>query len=410
MRGDEREPALGAGSGRSKPRTWGRRARRGGRPVTIRPGASRPRAPVRGFRGRHRARLLLLGGSARDRDTRRTLGSGLSAAATAGALLGTFLTGFVLVAALPTRPIVVGLGIALIVVGAVLWMALTKTSPLLAISASLIATAVAFVAPQPCEHETAYYCVTVTADPQRSSGRVLTLDNLRHSYVDLEDPLFLEFRYTRLLAGVVDATYGNRSLDALHIGGGGFTLPRWLAARHPGSSSTVLELDPSLVEIDRSELGLQLGRDLRVRTGDARMSIAGEPAGRYDAVIGDAFGGLAVPWHLTTIEMIREIKRTMRPGAVYALNMIDGGPRNLVRAELATLASVFNHVAVVVPPDGGLVGNYVLVASDAPIRVGAVPAADGTPIVDDAGVAAFIADAQPLRDDFAPVDQLITRR
>ena len=41
----------------------------------------------------------------------------LSAAGTAGALFGTFVTGFVLISALPTRPIVLGLGATLVVVG-----------------------------------------------------------------------------------------------------------------------------------------------------------------------------------------------------------------------------------------------------------------------------------------------------
>jgi Xaa-Pro aminopeptidase len=43
------------------------------------------------------------------------------------------------------------------------------------------------------------------ADDQRASGRVLVLDSLRHSYVDLDDPAHLEFDYTRLFADVVDA-------------------------------------------------------------------------------------------------------------------------------------------------------------------------------------------------------------
>ena len=41
----------------------------------------------------------------------------LSALGTAGAIVGTFVTGFVLVAALPTRPIIIGVGLLLILAG-----------------------------------------------------------------------------------------------------------------------------------------------------------------------------------------------------------------------------------------------------------------------------------------------------
>ena len=67
---------------------------------------------------------------------------------------------------------------------------------LLAVAGSLLAA----VAPTPCEEETAYHCARVVADPERESGRVLMLDTLRHSYVDLADPTHLEFEYVRAIA------------------------------------------------------------------------------------------------------------------------------------------------------------------------------------------------------------------
>ena len=334
---------------------------------------------------------------------------GLSAAGTAGALVGTFVTGFVLVAALPTRPIVVGLGAALVVLGAVLSLRLGGARPSVAVAAAVVlAGGLAWTSSSPCQRETAYYCATVEVDPERASGRILVLDDLRHSYVDLEDPTYLDFRYARIFADVFDATLGSGPVDALHIGGGGFTFPQYLLEVRPGSTNTVLELDPEIMRLAEDELGLERGPDLRVRTGDARTNIVDEPTGAYDLVVGDAFGGLSVPWHLTTAELVAEVARTLRPGGLYVVNAIDGGARDFVRAELATFALSFDHVAVVAPPDGTF-GNHVLVGSDAPVDLSAVDRSEGTPIE---GVAFedFVGGADPLRDDRAPVDQLITRR
>ncbi len=52
----------------------------------------------------------------------------------------------------------------------------------------------------PCDSETGYYCVSIETDADRASGRALVLDDLRHSYVDLDDPTHLDFWYTRRMA------------------------------------------------------------------------------------------------------------------------------------------------------------------------------------------------------------------
>lgn len=337
-------------------------------------------------------------------ETGRVVG-GLSAAGTAGALTGTFGTGFVLVATVPTRPLVSGVGVLLLVLGVTLSINRRRWGTS-AVAALLVVLGLVQVSPVPCDHETAYYCANVIVDPARPSGRTLMLDNLRHSYVDLRDPTHLEFRYARLFGAVIDANFGTVPLDSLHIGGGGFTFPRWLAATRPGSESTVLELDPAIVAIATAELGLEQGPSLQVRTGDARLAVVNEPTDSYDLVVGDAFGGLSVPWHLTTTEMVASIARTLRPDGIYILNMIDSGPRRLVRAELATLAATFAEVALIAPPDGD--GNHVLVASRAPIDLGTFDPSEGIGVTGD-DLLAFVGRAQELRDDFAPADQLLTR-
>ena len=159
---------------------------------------------------------------------------------------------------------------------------------------------------EPCQVESAYYCMRVDHDPFRATGRILWLDDLRHSYVDLADPTLLEFDYTRSFSDAVDAAFPEgQALDALHVGGGGFTFPRYLAATRPGTRSTVLEIDPAVRDLARDELGLRTSPALRVRIGDARLGIRDEADDSRDLVVGDAFGSLSVPWHLTTREFVR---------------------------------------------------------------------------------------------------------
>jgi len=334
---------------------------------------------------------------------------GLSAAGTAGALAGTFLTGFVLVAALPSRPILLGVGGALVVagIGARWWLA-GERLPARAVVIVLFAGVLGASSPPPCAYETTYFCVRIEVDDERPSGRVLHLDQLRHAYVDLDDPSYLEFRYVRLLADVA-AALPPGPLDVLHIGGGGFTFPRYLSAVRPGSQHVVLEIDPQLVDIAEDELGLERRADLRIETGDARLAFTELPSDAYDLVVGDAFGGESVPWHLTTLEVVDEIERVLRPGGVYAMNVIDGGSSRFARAQMATLAERFEHLAVIHPPDdvpGDRTVNQILVASSAPLPDLDVAPADGV-VVRGEALERFIDGARPLTDDFAPVDNLL---
>jgi spermidine synthase len=348
----------------------------------------------------------------------------LSALGTIGALFGSFITGFLLVAALPTGPIINAVGGALIVAGIALWVVLARrdsrgrsliaTSLVLALATGLLGA----VIPGRCEIETAYFCASVREDPDRPSGRVLVLDTLRHSYVDLDDPTYIEFTYIQGFADVLEAVAPDEAdLDVLHLGGGGFSLPRYLAATRPGTTSVVFEIDAQLVEIAEDELDLQVGPDLQVRTGDARINVQDEPDDAYDFVFGDAFGGQAVPYHLATVELMAQVDRVLTDDGAYAINVIDYGPLRFARAQLATLRSVFAHVAVIAPPDqleGRAGGNFVMVGSQAPLPVDDLAAAiarRGDELVvmsDPQDVVDFVDDAQVLRDEFAPVDQLLT--
>jgi MFS family permease len=344
-------------------------------------------------------------------DTGSVVG-GLSAASTVGALVGTFLTGFVLVAALPTRPIVIGVGLALVTWGAWVWARFGARPPrVLAVAGAGLVLFTAGAVRGPCDHETSYFCARIEADPDNPTGRYLWLDDLRHSHLDLADPTNLQFRYVRLFAAVADARPAG-PLDTLHIGGGGFTFPRYLEAVRPGGTNLVLEIDDHLVDVVRTELDLTLDDGLAVRTGDARLALPELPTDGFDLVIGDAFASPSVPWHLTTIEVARELDRLLRPEGVYALNVIDGGPNRFARAQLATLAEVFPHVAVIVPAEGvpaGQAGNQVLLASARPLPALDLQPGDGRLVGGD-DVGSWIDGARPLRDDFAPVDQLITFR
>jgi spermidine synthase len=348
----------------------------------------------------------------------------LSGIGTLGGIAATFVTGFLLIAVLPSSVILVGTGGLTVVAGVLVGILLRRRSgggagrvPAGLLVLAVVGGALAAVAPTPCEEETSYHCARVVADPSRETGRVLMLDTLRHSYVDLDDPTHLEFEYVRAIAAVTDVIApSGEPLSALHVGGGGLTVPRYLAEVRPGTESLVIEVDPGVVAIDREQLELETSDRLRVRVADGRVGLAEEPPGGRDLVVGDAFGGLSVPWQLTTREALELVDAALTDDGVYAVNLIDHPPLGFVRAELATLRAVFPHVlllarAPVLAGDDG--GNLVAVAARSPLpgsEIAAALDARGLAwrVAEGAELDGFVGDAQVLTDDFAPVDQLLT--
>jgi spermidine synthase len=324
----------------------------------------------------------------------------------------------VLVSRVPVSGILVGLGVLLLVASVLVQVAgrRGRGDAVLALVVALAGVGAA-AAPSGCDVETTYHCLAVDVDPERSGGRVLVLDGLRHSYVDLEDPTHLEFAYVQAMATVIDTAFPvGEPLDAYHLGAGGLTLPRWLSEARPGSTGRVSEIDAGVVEADLRLLGGELPEGVEVSVEDGRLAIDDLEPASLDLVVGDAFGGISVPWHLATREALEGLEESLGEDGVYVANVIDHAPFGFARAYVRTAAEVFDEVALLAAPDvlaGSDGGNMVVVASREPVDLDVVEeelAARGTDWKALAGaeLAAWADGAPVLTDDFAPVDQLLT--
>jgi spermidine synthase len=265
--------------------------------------------------------------------------------------------------------------------------------------------------PERVECETDLAWAQVIPEDGRPWRRLLRLDDEDCSHVDLRDPTRLDFAYVRRLGDVVDVVAPpNAPIDALHLGGGGFTLPRYVAATRPGSRQVVAEVDAALVALAREHLGLRPSPVLRVRHADARAVLARHRAASADLVVLDAYVGTEIPAHLATLEFAELARRALRPGGVFAANVIDAPPMAVTRALAATLRAVFPHVALVAARKlvrGRQGGNAVLLAAGRPLPVESLRTRalrGGAPelVVSGPELDAFAGGAAPSRDP-APV-------
>jgi len=247
-------------------------------------------------------------------------------------------------------------------------------------------------------------------DADRDGSWVLMVEGTPQSHVDLVDPTHLEFEYVRRMGHVLDLLADpGEPIDAVHLGGGALTLPRYVAVTRPGSRQRVVELDEPLTELVRAHLPLPRGARIRVRAADARAGLAALPDASADVVVTDVFAGARTPAHLTSVEFAADVARVLRPGGVTVANVADGPPLRFARAQVATLQAVFEHVCVLAEPGtlrGRRFGNLVAVASAAELPVADLTrrcAGDPMPsrVVADDDLVRFAGDAVPVRDDTA---------
>ncbi|TAK22341.1 MAG: hypothetical protein EPO26_11615 [Chloroflexota bacterium] len=373
-------------------------------------------------------------GAVLDRRTSgRTVGA-VYAAGTAGSILGVFVTGFLLIDLVGSRAAILVAGAAMLAVAVVALPA--RRTPVAAVSLALAvavgATPLAARFSGPCVWESAYFCIQLVEEQyvgQRTS-RSLKLDRLVHGSIHVEDPTYLDPGYLRVMSDLSDALVdGRQRFATLQIGGGSYTLARYLERRFPAADVDVIEIDPKVTGFAAAYLGLRADTRIRTFNEDARQFFLDRrPRGRYAIIYGDAFNDLSIPHHLTTREFAGAVHDALTPDGVYMTNVVDlyfSG--SFLRGFIATLRTQFAHVDLVMDratwdfvqsmdPDADGSNDrrrtFIVVASDRPLDVARVNEVAGrsSVVIARQSLDAYLDDPRTavLTDDWAPVDKLVS--
>ncbi len=362
-----------------------------------------------------------------------------------GSIAGTFLAGFVLIAALGTVRLMVALGAILAVTAlcaawtrkaAWVWAAICGVALLMSVApwhqTATVGEALCFREPSDptviYRDESQYSYVAVLAEPERPQLREMILDQLTHSQIDLDAPLSLKYEYEWIYAAVTDRVFPSSDTvprSFMLIGGGGFVYPHYLETTRPGSYVEVSEIDPAVTEAAHAAFGLPRDAAMTIFNMDARNRIedlirakrAGGKVPSFDAIYGDSFNDYTVPYHLTTRECVADVYELLNDGGLYFLNMIDiFDSGEFVGAAIATCRSVFPYVYVFNTGRPPMVRDtFVMVSSKKPLDLVGIPAVLRTTygymgrLLDADAMASIEKRAGDLilTDDYAPVENLL---
>lgn len=213
--------------------------------------------------------------------------------------------------------------------------------------------------------------IEIVPDRSRASGRLLLIDGLSHGYVDLSDPEHLELDYVARIGTALDVLLPRgEAARVLHLGGGAFSLPRFVASTRPLARQVVIERSSAIVRLAERHLRLRRSDGLVVLTGDAAVVARKLDDAAFDLVLGDAFEGVATPAGLASAGFADEVRRLLAPGGRYLLNVVDGPPWQGAAAQASILSARFGEVVAFGGREvvrGRHAGNVLLLASDAPL-------------------------------------------
>jgi hypothetical protein len=226
-----------------------------------------------------------------------------------------------------------------------------------------------------------------------TAGRTheLAHGNVRHGLqVRSDDPRqrrlpLLYFFPTGPIGQVFQALRGPRAPERVAvIGLGAGTLASY---GEKGQEFTFFEIDPAVERIARDPryftyLADAEARGVRVRTvlGDARLSLAREPGGRYGLLVVDAFTGDSIPTHLLTAEAVRLYLERLTDDGLLAFHItndyLDLGPVLGDEAHAAGLVGLIQDDADLSAEEarrGKAPSTWVVLARD-PAAFGPLPA------------------------------------
>ena len=228
-------------------------------------------------------------------------------------------------------------------------------------------------------YDTEYWSVRIyNTSKNWENVRILNIDWWFESasFIDEWKQYELVFDYTKYYDKMFDANIDINNV--LLIWWGWYSYPKYYISHYLSKKMDVVEIDGMITEIARKyffldklieEFDLESNGRLRLINEDGRTYLNNNDT-QYDAILNDAFSGDNPAKTLTTLENIKNIKKSLKKDWVYLTNIISSlewEKSRFLRAEVNTLKKVFNNVYVIPCSDGENLynsQNNMVIASD----------------------------------------------
>ena len=231
----------------------------------------------------------------------------------------------------------------------------------------------------------------------------------------IANPDKLMYEYTRL--AFTSLAYLDREPEnVLFVGLGAGVMPRYFNKHYPDAYVDAVEIDPEMFNVAKKYFYFQEKSNMKVHIKDGRIYLK-RTRNKYDMIFLDAYRGEHIPFHLTTVEFLRELKKKLKAGGVVVSNILSSSHNKFFWSMVRTYKEEFETLEIFEGGEGGF-ENFIFVAAVNNVymeeetlleRAGSIQSAKGMDIdlrrtPWEYGKRGYERDSKVLTDDFAPVN------
>jgi len=231
----------------------------------------------------------------------------------------------------------------------------------------------------------------------------------------IDDPDKLLYEYTRM--AFTSLSFLDREPEeVLFVGLGAGVMPRYFNRYYPDASVDSVEIDPEMFEVAKKYFLFRESANTKVHIQDGRIFLK-RTKKKYDMIFLDAYRGEHIPFHLTTVEFLREIKKKLKEGGVVVSNILSSYNNKFFWSMVRTYKEEFETLQIF-EGEGEDSANFIFVAAVKNVemdneallaRAGSIQSAKGMDIdlrraPWEYGNRGYERDSKILTDDFAPVN------
>ena len=175
-------------------------------------------------------------------------------------------------------------------------------------------------------------------------------------YVNAPDKLLFEF--TQM--GFVSLAFLDRDpKDVLFVGLGAGAMPKYFSRHYPDAMIDIAEIDPDMLAVAQKYFYFRENERMKITTEDGRLFLK-RTKKKYDWIILDAYQNDYIPFHLTTLEFLKEVKSRLKDSGVVVSNITSTFRNKFFDSMVMTYKNAFPHLSVI---KGKTSGNFIFVAT-----------------------------------------------
>lgn len=175
-------------------------------------------------------------------------------------------------------------------------------------------------------------------------------------YVNAPDKLLFEF--TQM--GFISLAFMDREpKDVLFVGLGAGAMPKYLNNHYPEVNIDIAEIDPDMLAVARKYFYFNENDKMKVTVEDGRIFVK-RARKKYDWIVLDAYQNDYIPFHLTTLEFLKEVKSRLKDDGVVVANITSPYRNKFFDSMVMTYKKAFPQLYIF---KGKKSANFIFVAT-----------------------------------------------